>query len=259
MQALVRHIMGWRAARQAADAEGPPPVLYLDCRAKDMSTPVELAKHLRELVTKNKAIEDAVNKLLGVLKGTASMGGVTFSATLKDMFDERRDVTPMASVIASYTELLELFKARRYKPIIVIDEANVLQAWREADAGAPELDKLLRFFVKITKQDNAAHVVLATSSSFLESWLRKSMWEAAATRPCLLRLDGGGVVQLAHTLLIGAGCRGTGQQAVGDRCGGRPARGRGAAVLLRRGRLAGADHGVRRRAAWWARGLAQGA
>jgi hypothetical protein len=191
--------MGWRAARQAADVEGPPPVLYLDCRAKDMSTPAELAKHLREIVTGNPSIVTLVTKMLQTVKSlTAKQGAVTFSVDVDAMFSEHRDVTPVASVIASYTELLDLFKASRYKPIIFIDEANVLQGWREAGVGAPELEKLLRFFVKITKQDNAAHVVLATSSSFLEGWLRGRKC-AAATHPCLLCPVGGGGVQCAHT------------------------------------------------------------
>lgn len=57
-------------------------------------------------------------------------------------------------------------------PLVIIDEANKLERW---DPGSPEaLRTLLDFFVLVTKQENAAHVVLATSDNFLPSWLEKS-------------------------------------------------------------------------------------
>ena len=188
MQALAQHIMGRRAARQAADAEGPPLSLYVDCRSTDMGTPAELAKALRELVTDDPSIMDRVTQFLASTQFSASMGLVTggsvdLKTTVQDMFKPHEDVTPVASAIASWTKFLRLFKGSRYKPLIFIDEANVLQAWKETDAGMPELVKLLRFLVKITKQDRLAQVVLATSSSFLEGFLRHRKC-AAVHHPC---------------------------------------------------------------------------
>lgn len=56
--------------------------------------------------------------------------------------------------------------------LIVIDEANKLMRW---DEGNPEeLRSLLDFFVKVSKQDATAHVVLATSDNFLPVWLETS-------------------------------------------------------------------------------------
>jgi hypothetical protein len=46
--------------------------------------------------------------------------------------------------------------------------------WSEKDGGETELGDLLCFFVKVTKQDSRAHVVLATSDFFLLEWLRGS-------------------------------------------------------------------------------------
>ena len=46
--------------------------------------------------------------------------------------------------------------------------------WREEESGEPELQKLLEFFVRVTKQEHQAHVVLATSDYFLASWLSRS-------------------------------------------------------------------------------------
>jgi hypothetical protein len=56
------------------------------------------------------------------------------------------------------------------------DEANALIEWKEEDKGEVQLNQLIRFFVKVTKEDNRAHVVLATSDFFLLEWLRGSAW-----------------------------------------------------------------------------------
>lgn len=52
-------------------------------------------------------------------------------------------------------------------PTIIIDEANQLQQWKEAEEN--QLAALLRFFVLITKEAKLAHVVLATSESSLST------------------------------------------------------------------------------------------
>jgi hypothetical protein len=55
--------------------------------------------------------------------------------------------------------------------IFFADEANKLMRWHELDPSRPNLEILLSFLTAITKQDNLAHVVLATSDYFLASWL----------------------------------------------------------------------------------------
>jgi hypothetical protein len=54
----------------------------------------------------------------------------------------------------------------------------MLMNWREQDGGESELIRLLSFFVRITKQEKQAHVLLATSDSFLASWLERSAFTA---------------------------------------------------------------------------------
>ena len=57
-------------------------------------------------------------------------------------------------------------------PLIVIDEANALADWQRSDEVT--LRALLRFFVFITKEARLAHVLLATSDTFLTQWLETS-------------------------------------------------------------------------------------
>lgn len=56
--------------------------------------------------------------------------------------------------------------------LIVIDEANALTDWDLESHKA--LKALLNFFIRVSKQENTAHVILATSDNFLPSWLEKS-------------------------------------------------------------------------------------
>ncbi|KAL4522958.1 hypothetical protein Ndes2526A_g07682 [Nannochloris sp. 'desiccata'] len=65
------------------------------------------------------------------------------------------------------------------KPLIVIDEANMLMDWTEpipspqSGSSQPKLLKLLAFLVAISKEANLVHVILATSDYFLASWLKE--------------------------------------------------------------------------------------
>ncbi|EFJ26079.1 hypothetical protein SELMODRAFT_413500 [Selaginella moellendorffii] len=56
-------------------------------------------------------------------------------------------------------------------PTIFIDEADALASWTRTAGGVQELDYLLRFLVRISKQENAANVVLASSENFFKKWL----------------------------------------------------------------------------------------
>ena len=65
---------------------------------------------------------------------------------------------------------------------IIIDEANRLTAWKDKES----LEQLLAFFVYLTKQEQLAHVVLATSDTFLVEWLESgacSLRASSGTRP----------------------------------------------------------------------------
>ena len=51
--------------------------------------------------------------------------------------------------------------------MIIVDEANALMEWEDTKS----LNALLKFFVYLTKQEKLAHVILATSDTFLTHWL----------------------------------------------------------------------------------------
>jgi hypothetical protein len=51
--------------------------------------------------------------------------------------------------------------------IIIADETNAPMGWKDKES----LEQLLAFFVYLTKQEQLAHVILATSDTFLTQWL----------------------------------------------------------------------------------------
>ena len=53
--------------------------------------------------------------------------------------------------------------------MLIIDEANKLMQW--SSSSPVQLDNLLSFFVKITKQDERCHVLMATSEFGFQAWL----------------------------------------------------------------------------------------
>ena len=76
----------------------------------------------------------------------------------------------MASIIKYLTIFLEASRHSSEKPVIIIDEANKLMRWRD-DPGRTQLKDLLDFFVQVTKQEHLAHIVLASSESFVIDFL----------------------------------------------------------------------------------------
>ena len=164
MQKLLKEVKKDRALYQAAKDEGPPPVLYLNCRGKDITSPTQFANTIRELVT-----EDA-----GLNKWTVDVK-IKFpnvDIDVKKIFEPTPDKEPMASIIYSLTKFLEATRPLPYKPVFIIDEANVLMEWRD-DPGHTQLKALLRFFVMTTKEDHMGHIVLASSESFVVDFLEK--------------------------------------------------------------------------------------
>jgi hypothetical protein len=83
--------------------------------------------------------------------------------------------TPLQVIIGAYSKLVKEAKQKRSPgdpwPVIIIDEANRLTAWKDEDS----LEQLLAFFVYLTKQEQLAHVVLATSDTFLVEWLESGV------------------------------------------------------------------------------------
>jgi hypothetical protein len=92
---------------------------------------------------------------------------------------------PLGLVTQAYIALLDAWdKARAAgslqddtRPVLVVDEANVLMEWGEQYKA--EMQTLLNFFVAVAKERRHLHVILATSDSSFLDWLSKG---AAAAR-----------------------------------------------------------------------------
>ena len=97
-----------------------------------------------------------------------------------------QEPTPLQVIIGAYSKLVKEAKQKRSPgdpwPVIIVDEANALQEWEDAKS----LKALLKFFVYLTKEEQLAHVVLATSDTFLVEWLESgacSLRASSGTRP----------------------------------------------------------------------------
>ena len=79
--------------------------------------------------------------------------------------------TALQTITNAYLKLVKDAKKKRKAgdpwPVIIIDEANRLMVWKDKES----LEQLLAFFVYLTKQEQLAHVILATSDTFLTQWL----------------------------------------------------------------------------------------
>jgi hypothetical protein len=84
---------------------------------------------------------------------------------------QKKPQTALRTITDAYLKLVKDAKKKRKEgdpwPVIVIDEANALMEWKDAET----LSALLKFFVYLTKQEQLAHVILATSDTFLTQWL----------------------------------------------------------------------------------------
>jgi AAA+ ATPase superfamily predicted ATPase len=159
-------------------------VCYIDCRGFRASHPTDFA---RALSTKGlpasitglpdpdghwktaKALASMIRVELGGLRVNLDEGVATFEK-------QEGKAPSIESIINAYTQLISRWREAAVKdgkrlcwPVIILDEANKLMNW-----GAEyntDLDALLEFFKKITKQDQAAHVVLVTSEYAFQGWL----------------------------------------------------------------------------------------
>ncbi|KAG7674485.1 hypothetical protein KSW81_000139 [Nannochloris sp. 'desiccata'] len=161
---LLQEVKKDRELAQAVIGEGPRPILYLDCRGKDISSPRQFANVIRELVAEDAALKNWLQAIKLKFPG--------IEPDFENMFKPAADKAPMASIIASLTTFLEAVRPLPYKPVIIIDEANVLMRWGD-DPGHKQLKALLDFFVRTTKQEHLGHFVLASSESFVIDFLEK--------------------------------------------------------------------------------------
>eukprot|EP00953_Heterococcus_sp_UTEX-ZZ885_P003894 2611-Heterococcus_DN1.PRE.1 len=110
--------------------------------------------------------------------------GSEVTVTLADLFKqvalgEQPSKSGLTKVIQAYESLLNGWEAARKEerctglqwPVLIIDEANVLQEW--SDTHERDLGTLLRFFVGNTKHRKRCHVLLVTSEYGFQYWLDK--------------------------------------------------------------------------------------
>jgi hypothetical protein len=108
-----------------------------------------------------------------VLPSLASATSSAMGVELKLDFlkAELQGKSALQIITDAYLKLARDAKQKRKEgdpwPVIIIDEANRLVKWKDEES----LDSLLAFFVYITKQEQLAHVILATSDTFLTQWL----------------------------------------------------------------------------------------
>ena len=112
--------------------------------------------------------------LMTVFPSLAKVTGSVMGAELKLEFLKALKKDPQSALQTIKGAYLKLAKAAKQKrkegdpwPVIIIDEANLLTRWTDKTS----LYSLLAFFVYITKQERLAHVILATSDTYLTRWL----------------------------------------------------------------------------------------
>jgi hypothetical protein len=118
--------------------------------------------------------------LLSVFPSLAKVTGSALGAEVKVDFlraELQKDPrTALQTILDAYLTLVKDAKQKRKAgdpwPVIIIDEANALMEW-EAE-NKQSLNALLKFFVYLTKQEQLAHVILATSDTFLAQWLESA-------------------------------------------------------------------------------------
>ncbi|PNH04096.1 hypothetical protein TSOC_009765 [Tetrabaena socialis] len=163
------------------------PISYVNTRLADMTTPDGMAAGLAEGssgLTAALGLFDTLTKLVSDFGITSTVGpslagldlvkviGNIASAAKLPLPDAQR--TLQEKVINVYREIFEEHKKKGGPlPVLVIDEANSLSEWSPAHAGART--SLLRFFVAATKENQQAHVILATSSFAFLDWLYREV------------------------------------------------------------------------------------
>ena len=184
-----------RESQQAPSLEQP---LYINSRLEEVSTPDSFAiTLLYTIVSAGQQRKGAAAALaMAVLSGLSSKvehGNETVELELwcvDELFDKLMAApgSPVGSVLSTVYQALQQTFQGRPRPAIIIDEANKLMSWSATHP--EELGTLLSFFVAVTKEQDATHVLLVTSDYSFVSWLKEGEHTAflgpvAAGRWCL--------------------------------------------------------------------------
>jgi hypothetical protein len=181
MQRLLKEVKKDRESYQATKGDGPPPILYLNCRGKDTTSPQQFANAIRKMIDEDAGLKEWWKGIEKLVKAS-TVGFSSYQADLGKLFAPAADEPPMDSIINSLTKFLEVTRPLPYKPVFIIDEANKLMRWSD-DPDHMQLRNLLDFFVKRTKEDHLGHIVLASSESFVIDFLKKGK-----LRKCVLAM-----------------------------------------------------------------------
>eukprot|EP00898_Chlorokybus_atmophyticus_P000573 jgi/Chlat1/1516/Chrsp12S02034 len=171
---------------------------YIDCRKTPMRTPQDMAASLSrlplptfgDLLPRNAIIKALRTRFPGLLRRLLERASVTselglYSFTTNALADyfwgKPVEPTSLQSVLDAYDALLEAWEKAREEgmlkatgtPVLVIDEANVIMDW--SGKYPEDLKTLLAFLVSNTKQDQRAHVLLATSDSAFINWVDQNV------------------------------------------------------------------------------------
>jgi len=192
-----------------ANMEQTPRPTIIDCRAggaysvfrahtpadvfcADYLNPAAFSANLVQCMQNDWKLDD--KWLFGVVPSLAklTLGGSmqTLGAEVKmDFLKAELQKDPRSALQTIMDAYLKLAREAKQKnkvkgpwPVIIIDEANRLKKWEEKSSES--LDSLLAFFVYLTKQEELAHVILASSDTFLTEWLENgASLLVVSTRP----------------------------------------------------------------------------
>ncbi|KAH7622331.1 putative ATP-binding protein [Nannochloris sp. 'desiccata'] len=136
--------------------------LHLNCGLETVTTSAEMAEALRARATKLPAA-------LGIpLRSIPEVLKISWISQLLAVwgFPQVDKDAVAASILLEATP--------QQTPVFIIDEANELRKWMQTPEEKKNLDGLLNFLKRICKEQNKAQVILATSESFMVTWLEKN-------------------------------------------------------------------------------------
>ena len=168
---------GARCTLACCRAAGRWPLSLLGFVSTDYLSPASFSVNLLKCML-NDWQKHALELLRLLVPSSARLAGSTAGIEVSLDYLKRellQEPTPLNTIIEAYSKMANEAKQKRAPgdpwPVIIVDEANALQEWEDAKS----LKALLKLFVYLTKQEQLAHVVLATSDTFLVEWLESGV------------------------------------------------------------------------------------
>lgn len=159
-------------------------VLSFDGRGVGATSPAAFVLSLMKQASERPAWQAAATEI-GSVKGeylpgfdlpkafatfsAAAMFAAPHRAALRALQEQAMAVDPLEPLKGQVVEAIGRLRRKGVTPIIFIDEAHVLRQWEDLNPSA--LMALLQFLVLLSKGEERAHVILATSDSACIDWL----------------------------------------------------------------------------------------